>query len=362
MRSTFALPSQIILKKYFGGLGSVGTKEDCKSVMVAHFASSVNPVPCSIVFDEMYVKPSIRFSGNHKIGYAEDNPQEKARTILTFMVKPLLGGNSFVVRLIPVHSLSPDFLTQQLLEVLQCVVESNGIPVNTVCDNHPTNRSAYRRLATDVNRPWIGSFIHNDCPQMIILLFDSVHLLKSIRNNWVTETNQRISMRLPGEESYVVGKWSDIVSVYKKEKENIVRRTRLSYESCYPDNIQKQKMSLALQVIDEKVVAALYQDGLCDTARVVEFILKFWKIVNTKSTHLQWRLHDSDRKPISSVQDIQINFLEDFKLAISAMQISKGKSRSSTLTPETRSALLQTISGFIDVSQHFSHFSANSRT
>ena len=57
---------------------------------------------CKILVDEVHIKPSVRYQGNHLIGYSIDQPDKPARTILVLMICPLLGGKSFVAKLIPV--------------------------------------------------------------------------------------------------------------------------------------------------------------------------------------------------------------------------------------------------------------------
>ena len=81
---------------------------------------------CFILFDEVYIKPSIRYRGGHLIDYSVDKPTLPARTLLAFMLKPCFGGLAFVCRLFPIHSLSPFIVTQNLNEIISCVAENEG--------------------------------------------------------------------------------------------------------------------------------------------------------------------------------------------------------------------------------------------
>ena len=49
----------------------------------------------------------------------------------------------------------------------------------------------------------------------IFLLFDFVHLLKSIRNNWLTEKTGEIIYH--EDEKTFMAKWSDLLQLYKLE-------------------------------------------------------------------------------------------------------------------------------------------------
>ena len=51
------------------------------------------------------------------IGNAIDSPTEAARTVLAFMLKPLMGGEPFVSRIFPI--LKADFLYECLIETIK---------------------------------------------------------------------------------------------------------------------------------------------------------------------------------------------------------------------------------------------------
>ena len=84
----------------------------------------------------------------------------------------------------------------------------------------------------------------------IHLLHDTVHLFKSIRNNWITEKSGTLKLIFEG--SQYIGKWSDIIKLYECEKGDMIRRTKLSHAAVYPGPIDHQKVSLMTQVFDEK--------------------------------------------------------------------------------------------------------------
>lgn len=263
---------------------------------------------CLLIFDEMYVLPSLRFRANHLLGEASDQPDKLARRILSIMVKPLCGGPAFLLRMVPVYLLTAQFLFNQLACAIRCVQENEGDVVALVCDNHPVNRACYNIFNDHCNQPWMGK-LETESSHTFILLFDTVHLLKSIRNNWYSEKAGEI-LWTTSDGQTAVAKWSDIEHLYRSEAENVVRRTRLSMAACYPSNIDKQKVSLTLAVFDEKTIAALQCDGRMETASFVTDILRMWKIVNVKNPILASRLNDPNRKPIERVNDENLLFLE----------------------------------------------------
>ncbi|MEL7307550.1 MAG: hypothetical protein AAGK05_06505, partial [Pseudomonadota bacterium] len=60
---------------------------------------------CILLVDEVKIKPCLIYQGHGVFGYAEDNPEEKARSVLCVMVKCLFGGKSFVASLTPIYTL-----------------------------------------------------------------------------------------------------------------------------------------------------------------------------------------------------------------------------------------------------------------
>ena len=143
------------------------------------------------------------------------------------------------------------------------------------------------------------------------------------------------------------GKWSDIVDLYQAEKDHIVRCTRFTHEACHPTGLQKNKVSLALQVFNEKVVSTLKMDGKIDTANFVENIVHFWKVVNCSNPKESRLRHDSQNQPINSEQHPSIDFLESLVDSFSKMGSGKGKSRKKTLTSEIEAAITHTLRGIV---------------
>ena len=80
-------------------------------------------------------------------------------------------------------------------------------------------------------------------------------MLKNIRNNWTTEKTQTLEFKDPDSEMMIQAKWSDV-------------------KSMYPNNYEKQKVNLVLNVFNEKTIAALKCKHFYETALFVEKVLK----------------------------------------------------------------------------------------
>ena len=101
-------------------------------------------------------------------------------------------------------------------------------------------------------------------------------------------------------------RWSDLVSIYKDEAHCLIKSTRLSYATLYPTNFEKQKVSLAVNVFNEKTVAVLADTT---TEVMVRNVTKMWHILNVKTTSAGHRLNDPDREPIYDADDPRLSFI-----------------------------------------------------
>ena len=89
----------------------------------------------------------------------------------------------------------------------------------------------------------------------MFLLFNYVHLLKNIPNNWITEKIQEPSFELNCEQ--MAAKWSDIQKLHQLEINSLVKMSKLSEVVVRPKPIERQKLSAVLQVFCEETINGL---------------------------------------------------------------------------------------------------------
>ena len=234
---------------------------------------------CIILVDEVYVKPSLRYHGGEVFGQVLNNPKLLANTVLAIMVKCLFGGPTFLLKMIPVAKLNSEFLYEQVTGVMDVIDLSGGKVVSVITDNNRTNQAFFKKFKTVKDKPWLTV-------DGLFLLFDYVHLLRSVRNNWLTEACQELNFECDGE--ILLAKWSDLIELYNLEKENLVSISSLTEVAVYPKPIERQKVSICLKVFCDKTVVAfktnssIDQDNVHGTVTFLEKILSFWKIVSNK--------------------------------------------------------------------------------
>jgi hypothetical protein len=189
-------------------------------------------------------------------------------------------------------------------------------------------------------------------------LFDSVHLLKCVRNNWLGQRDVENTFVFPDmvDDKIHKASFSHLRKLYLSEKDNYVKLAPgLSYKSLYPTNTERQNVKLALKVFDEKTVAALNQYGtntgldVSGTSTFIGIISRLWKIMNVKSTDKGRHKRDSDLDPIRSVNDEHVVFLRDVHNWIMKWERLNQKAREGRLTNETMFALKHTVGAFVEL-------------
>ena len=74
---------------------------------------------CKILLDEVQIKPSIRYYGNHIIWFAADADKPADKTNNDFGVSmPYVRSSSIVARLIPIYSISAELINTE--EIFTC--------------------------------------------------------------------------------------------------------------------------------------------------------------------------------------------------------------------------------------------------
>ena len=108
----------------------------------------------------------------------------------------------------------------------------------------------------------------------------------------------------------LVAKWSNMKKLYYYERKELVKMSRLIFETVCPTSIEKLKVETCLRVFCDKTISALnLHPEFKDAKGTIYFknaVLEFWKMVHVhlKFTALQTR--DNLRTVITSFIDIII--------------------------------------------------------
>jgi len=300
----------------------------------------------SIVFDEMALQPNVNFDASGQMeGFATnkncDNAQ-LATSMLCFMIQGLKLNFHEIVFFHPVHNLDSQFLQLCFLQAINLVMKSGFRPILAVCDNHTVNRKMYRNISrrTDDELMFNPVIVNPyNSSEKIILIHDSVHILKCLRNNWFRKPYWK-----QDDESQISWKLLDVLLEHEKEMP-IRKAHNLSTKAVKPNNMEKQKVKLAYNVVSWPVRNALIfycesnpelfpQSDVDATVGFMDASRTFFDILNIN--HIK-------KGPICSENSAKVEELKAVQTYFQTIQSSD------ILTKETFQALQQTISGSLEV-------------
>ena len=238
---------------------------------------------CIILVDEVYLKVSLQYPGGTIFGGAKDSEEALAKTVLGIMIKCLHGGPKFLIKMIPVAKLNSEFLFQNVRNVVDLVDHSKGNVIAVICDNNRTNQALFKKFDTVENKPWVTK----NC---IYLLFNYVHIFKSIRNNWITEACSELLFYSDGKE--MTAKWEIVKQLFAHEKNQFVKLSKLTEVAVLPKPVERQKVFCDETVTAMKTHPLLQDDDTKETVTFIEEVLKFWKIVSVKDIYGSVKTND----------------------------------------------------------------------
>ena len=267
-----------------------------------------NPMERNVIvqMDEVHVKSEYTYNGGRIIGSSIQS-NEPARTVFAIMVSSLYKKWSTIVRLLPCSKSSAKGIFPINKTVIG-VIENCNLKVQAICtDNYPMNVSLFKlfsptnTLDTVVPHPLISQ-------RWIVLLFDFVHILKSIRNNWLNQTDYNCTFLYPNFEDFNSTNkalFEDIRLLFRSEQNSVAKLAhRLTAKSCWPSNLERQNVSLAQRIFNESTAAALTiqnssrNEFKSDTAEFITIISNLWKIFNVNTPNKGTRLKDDFSHPL----------------------------------------------------------------
>ena len=137
----------------------------------------------------------MRFYGDHVVGHAENNASnDLATSALVTEIICHYGGPRYIMQSIPVSHLKAPELKDILLETASTLKEKGRMPIYFICDNCRLNQGTYHVLG-GLGRAYLPALgIH------VYLVYDFVHIIKYLRNNWITEPSIELTFNVDGNE------------------------------------------------------------------------------------------------------------------------------------------------------------------
>ena len=171
-----------------------------------------------------------------------------ATTVLSFMIKSLFGGPEFLARVLPVTKLNSEFQFNQCRPIIDTINSvQNGNVLAIITDGFRVNQKFVSKFVTVDDKPWLCR------EEKTFLLYDYVHIIKCIRNNWLTEKTGELQFPHNGE--LHIANWNDLKELYKLD--SLVKLSQLNKTSVNPKPIERQSVDTCLHVFCEETIVAL---------------------------------------------------------------------------------------------------------
>ena len=264
------------------------------------------------------------------------------------MVTSLTKSISFIVSAIPLVRISGDIVHSNVEKCISLLTRAHFNLRAIIADNHPTNISAYKQLRKLHGIYDSDHVISNPyCSEKTVYLqFDTVHILKNIRNNLLAAkcfdlpefnfSSPSINLTI----SAGIVSWS---SFHKNHEEDLrLSAPKINYPVLHPGN-KKQSVPLALAIFEETSATAfrLYLPEDNATPSFSALVHTWWLIVNSKEPY-----HPDIRGNAFIFGDSKPEFLKAMNTWLTEWETSTRFG----LSKQTLSALRQTNNVISDLS------------
>lgn len=282
----FPMPSISLLRKIQqGGIDSV------KALKLLRENNRIS-FDCIMMVDEMYLQKSTSYSGGSYVGADEDGNLYKG--IVAFMIVGLKESIPYIIQAVPEVTFTGKWLAEKMTENMKSLIEAGFCVRGIVTDNHAANVNAFSSLVKKHNSE-SNLFINH--PQnhgkRTFLFYDSVHLMKNIRNNLLNRKkfvfpgfsyDDGSHLKLDCPAGYIT--WGDLHKVHDKDanlKGSLRKAPKLTYQALHPGS-NKQSVPLAISIVHDTTITAIesYFPERKDVSQFLKIFNTWWKISNSK--------------------------------------------------------------------------------
>jgi hypothetical protein len=270
-----------------------------------------------LIVDEIYIAKRLEYSGGGVQGLTPDG--SIANTLLCFMVKSITSKYKDIVAMYPMLKLTAAKQNDCYQQVAALV---RNVKLNVVAIS-VDNATANRKFFVDFLCGGLlqSHFIDPVTNQPIYLIFDPVHDIKNVYNNFLVRKTficPPMDRNLP--DDGCIAKFRDIVDLYNMEATMSLKKAhRLTPVALDPKSIEKISVKLATSVFCESTRDALKfysaQEGKTSwsgTADFITLIMKVWNVMNVKTSCKGKHKRNYTMDPIRSAQDWKLSFLTEF--------------------------------------------------
>ena len=361
--ASLILPCYSTMRKLTVSMNFNPAKEQCKGNFLMYIKSKMNYL-CEkdktviLMLDEIHLKANFDYKAGYVVGTAFDSPGA-ATSAYVFMISSVKSKFKDVVHIVPSRKMNADDLFHFTKQVIVGLEEIGLKVICVITDNNAINSKAMKRFSPENNLQIC--YPHPvDKERPLFFMFDPVHILKCIRNNWINLRDQ--CLKFPpfkaSLKKILSAPFMTIKILQSLEADLLLKHAyNLSLKAINPSNLEKQNVKLVLQIFNEYLVQALlskgekcaYLDSYKEVAEFVDTITNWWTIMNVKSLDKGIKSKNKYAEPLTKASD-SYKFLKQFIEWMNDWKKLKDADPSlGCLTKETFKALHHTTNAMVQM-------------
>jgi hypothetical protein len=305
-----------------------------------------------LLMDEIHIQPYMDFKGGNIVGNSFNNPS-LATAAYTFMISSITSNFKEVIHIFPTSTMKSDTLFDCIRTVITKLEDIGYRVFCVLSDNNALNGKAMKNFS---HKKQLSIVYPHQCnnTRPLFFLYDSVHILKCIKNNWLNPKSNK-TLSFPDFETggKKIADFNSLISLHQLEHNKLLKfGYSLSLKSLFPSTFERQNVSLSLKIFNPFVKEALLKFGTSlanstDTADFIDIISTWWKIVNVK-TPLKGQRLQTPITPENS-DDPKLVFLRKMNRWLDTWNSGDFPHK---LTSQTHTALSHTIHGMLEIIQY----------
>lgn len=328
-RSCLKLPHPRHLQRI---LRSFNIRPDKKQENIEYLKTLLQQLPekariINLSGDEVYLRKGLTFRNGCLRGFAQNKPHKYATTCFVIYANSIFGNFGEVYNVVPVTELTSKDMEEYFNEAIKSLQEIGFIVTSISLDGNRVNQKFYSEKAKMSDSEYY--FPNPTIPgASIYMFFDSLHIYKNLRNNWIAKETSKDNA-MPPKISYPnfdnddgtenIADFEDLREILK-ENQTAFRNEHtvffnafgLTPQALYPSTYDRQREKFVRAVFNERVSAELRRRGKIGTAVFIELVTNWEHLMNSKSKVAGKRSRIVEKEPYTSANDPKIEILSKY--------------------------------------------------
>lgn len=345
LRKYFTLPSHTSLLRYEKNEKNSNIDDNRSHITAISQHLKPEEKLITLRIDESYVKSDANFKVDADCSNSNFDSMT-GKPYCGFVIESVHGSMKEMVENWSIAGIKGAQLRDKTLDIINFLQEIGFTVLCILANDNRLNQSLFQLLTAGDNCETKKSFPNpKDENLRIFVKFNSVHIFKNIRNDWLGLSTRTIlypEFENPTTNVLQSANFSEIRALYRNQLNHTVKSAfKLNYKSLFPSSSDDlQSVDLVDNIFHDSTIAAMYNDGNCATADFMQIVKKWWNI------------HDDTKKPFDSDNDERLDWLLKFVRWIDCLMESSPKNQ--TFTKDTYEAMRQSTLVTIELLKYLS--------